>query len=68
MNPVEDLWEILEMRACSREKHFETKQQLIIAIHEQWALLSHELLVSLPRSLIKRTTAVLVAKGKQAKH
>lgn len=63
LNPIENVWDLLNTRIRRRANPPRTVQQLRAALVEEWAAISQEQLRRFCRSMRRRITAVLDANG-----
>ena len=66
LNPIENLWSILEDR--SKKRKVNTKEELIQELRKEWNSLSEDLLLKLSDSMPRRIQAVLAVKGWMTKY
>lgn len=63
LNPIENLWHILRSNIRKRKVQPRNKEQLIVALQEEWEKLNMELINKLCLSMPRRLQAVIDAKG-----
>lgn len=63
MNPIEHAWDALGRQIASRQPPPRTLQDLHIALHEEWNLLSIELLNNLITSMPRRCESCVAVRG-----
>lgn len=63
LNPIENLWDVLERRIRMRSIKPKNKSELMIALEEEWHQLEPERLLKLVESMPRRIKAVINSKG-----
>ena len=66
LNPIENLWSILEQR--SKKRRVNTKEELIAELRKEWDSLPEDLLFALSDSMSRRIEAVLAVNGWMTKY
>jgi transposase len=63
LNPIENLWDVLERRVRIRSIKPKNKPELMIAFEEEWHQLEPKRLLKLVESMPRRIKAVINSKG-----
>ncbi|GBO31424.1 hypothetical protein AVEN_172157-1 [Araneus ventricosus] len=66
LNPIEHIWRELELRV--RKRDIKTKSELKTVMMEEWMSIDAEITKKLVKSIPKRLTAVVDAKGYPTKY
>jgi hypothetical protein len=68
LNPIENLWGIIDNQIRKKKPAPESKEELIKVIREEWEKISLEMLHDLILSLPRRIDAIIKAKGGSTKY
>jgi len=63
LNPIEHVWDMLARRLRSRRRAVQSREELRVALIEEWDRLPQELIDNLINSMRRRMTAVVRARG-----
>ena len=63
LNPIENLWDVLERKVRMRNPKPKNKSELFVALEEEWYQLESERLLKLIESMPRRIKAVVKSKG-----
>ncbi len=63
LNPIEHMWDQLGRRVYSRPHPPQNRQQLLVALQEEWQLIPQERIRTLIRSMRRRCTVTVEARG-----
>jgi hypothetical protein len=63
LNPIENLWHLLKAKIYKRRTRAKNREELIVALKEEWAKLDIEVVNSLCDSMPRRLQAVIDNKG-----
>ena len=63
LNPIEHVWDYLERAVRKRQPHPKNKQELFMALKEEWVNIDTSYLEKLVESMARRVQAVIKSKG-----
>ena len=63
LNPIENLWDVLERKVRMRNPKPKNKSELFVALKEEWYQLEPERLLKLVESMPRRIKAVIKNNG-----
>ena len=68
LNPIEHLWKELEMRIRKRPNKFKNKNELEVALQEEWKNIPENVLINLIESMPRRIQACIKSNGWPTKY
>ena len=68
LNPIEHLWKELEMRIRKRPDKFKNKNELEVALQEEWVNILENVLIDLIESMLRRIQACIENNGWPTKY
>jgi len=68
LNPIEHLWDVLERQVRARNPHLKNKDELALALTEEWLNIDQTILENLVDSMPRRVDAVIKSRGYPTKY
>ena len=68
LNPIEHLWDVLERQVRARNPHPKNKDELALALTEEWLNIDQTILENLVDSMPRRVDAVIKSRGYPTKY